>query len=233
MSTQATVEELRKLVNLARNAVGAYEEANRMNCEPLWEQAQAHYCELNRLAAFRGLPDPPGMDTVSLLVWASRLEGQCQRRAAEADALPTAAAGAGPRGKRKRMTVAEANQKAMELVTQLGKAFFALSESEQARRIGCSWKTWSRTEMYQKAQKWKARSRRLAGTKQATSSPPVASLTDKLEAVAVEGGRNPVLDKVAQDDELARLVAESQAENAADPSPLDPGPRKVHVNKRL
>jgi hypothetical protein len=132
---------------------------------------------------------------------------------------------------RGRMTVEDANHKAKELAKQLGKAFFALSENEQAKKIGCSWTTWSRTELYKTAREMKDRSRLRGSAGRPPASPPVVSLTDNLEDVAVQGGRNPVLDSLAED-ELATLVAESQAENAADPSPTDPGPKKVYLNKR-
>jgi hypothetical protein len=132
---------------------------------------------------------------------------------------------------KKGMAKKEANEKAMELVKQMGKEFFSLSQNEQARRIGTTWRTWSETPFYKEAQRQgkipQARPGKGAGT------PPIVSLTANLEAVAVEGGRNQVLDEVAANEKLKKLVAESKAENARDPSPLDSGPKKVYRNKRL
>jgi hypothetical protein len=124
-----------------------------------------------------------------------------------------------------RVSVAEANSIAQGLVKKLGKVFFALSESEQARRIGCSWKTWSRTQLYKTARKARGRQR---GGPRKVSSPPAVSFTNELAAATGEGGREATLNE---------LIAEQRADH--EPSPLEddpPGgrPRKVYTpNRRL
>jgi hypothetical protein len=41
------------------------------------------------------------------------------------------------------------------------------------------------------------------------------------------------LNEAIAQEELGRLVAESNADNAKDPGPLNPGPKSVKINKRL
>jgi hypothetical protein len=125
------------------------------------------------------------------------------------------------------MTVADANAKAMELAKKDGKAFFLLSQNEQARRIGCAWATWSKTEFYKTAKKRGEQSHRQAAPKKTSGSPSVVSFTSEMEAVIGEGRREEMLNK---------LTAEQNADR--EPSPLDPDPpgsmpRKVFSPKRL
>ncbi len=123
--------------------------------------------------------------------------------------------------KKKRMTVKEANEKAMKLARKMRKGFFALSERQQADEIGCSWATWNKTPFFAEAQR-----KRPPGKPKKPSSPKTESLTTEREAVTGEGDRDEVLRQLA-------------AEQAADrePSPLDGDPpnrsRKIHSRKRL
>jgi hypothetical protein len=125
------------------------------------------------------------------------------------------------RNSSKRMTVAEANNKAMKLARKLRAAFFELSERQQAEMIGCSWATWHKTDFFQQAQG----KRRLRESRQ-PSSPETVSLTDGREAATGEGCKDEVLEE---------LIAQQQADH--EPSPLEPDqegrPRKIHFRKRL
>jgi hypothetical protein len=124
------------------------------------------------------------------------------------------------------MTVTEANKFAMRLAKQMGKKFFRLSQREQAKKIGCSWATWHKTEFYSEAQK----KRRLTGRRtrgKNPGSPPVVGLTKNLENVSGEGVRDQV---------LAELIEEQEADYEASPIEADPPgskPRRIHVRKRL
>src|SRR5207247_2208008 len=69
----------------------------------------------------------------------NRAAGACDRLRRLAEAMPAVPSAT----KKKSMSVAEADQKGRQLAKELGKAFPLLSEREQARRIGCTWKTWS------------------------------------------------------------------------------------------
>jgi hypothetical protein len=136
-----------------------------------------------------------------------------------------AGAGSGPPGvpRPRRMTRTEANDKAKELAKKLKKAFFALSEREQAKRIGCHLKTWKKTPLYQEAKRKKAKNKPPGN---APAAPGAVPFTATLEAAAVEGGRDEVLNQ---------LIAEQEADS--EPSPLEddpPGwqPPKVRVHKR-
>jgi hypothetical protein len=136
------------------------------------------------------------------------------------------------KGRRHRMTREQANLRALELAKQLGKPFFHLSESEQARRIGCSWRTWSRTTFYKEARKRKAQLGGRGGRDGQAGSPPVTGLTDDLEAAAYEAGQT----QSGRDEVLNKIIAEQEADN--EPSPLEgdpPGarPRKVYTRRRL
>ncbi len=119
-----------------------------------------------------------------------------------------------------RMTVEQANKRAMQLAKQMKEGFFSLSEREQARRIGCSWVTWGKTEFYAQAQKRRARQPRSPERK-------ATSFTSHVEAVTGEGDRNEVLNQ---------LIAEQEADS--EPSPLeddppDSKPKKVRERKLL
>jgi hypothetical protein len=61
-------------------------------------------------------------------------------RSAEPPVVPPEAPGQ-PTVSKKRMTVKEANAKAMKLAHKLRMGFFALSKRQQAEQIGCRWKT--------------------------------------------------------------------------------------------
>jgi hypothetical protein len=112
--------------------------------------------------------------------------------------------------KTRRMTTDEANQEAMTLAKRMGKAFFLLSKTEQAKRIGCHLKTWEKTEFYRQAQKRKPKVEP-AGP----GAPRVVNLSDNV---------------------LAQLRAEQKEDS--EPSPLeddlpDARPKKVYTRKSL
>jgi hypothetical protein len=132
------------------------------------------------------------------------------------DGLPNVGA---PKGKPcKRMTHDEANSKAMKLAKKMKKKFFALSRREQAELIGCSFATWKKTEFFKTAER-----RRPAKAPRKPSSPKTVSLTNKVEAVTGEGGRDQV---------LKGLIAEQEADK--EPSPLDSADqRQTHFRKKL
>lgn len=123
--------------------------------------------------------------------------------------------------KRRCMGVEEANRKAMELAKSMGEEFFLLSERKQAKRIGCSWQTWSHTEFYRTAKSKRSPQQ----AKDKTAARKVVRLTGNLEGAIGEGNRNEVLEK---------LIAEQEAD--CEPSPLEddpPGqPRRVRCYKR-
>jgi hypothetical protein len=125
-----------------------------------------------------------------------------------------------------KMSVEKANAAAMDLAKQMEKAFFALSESAQARRIGCSWKTWTRTEFFKTARKKRPQQVRPAG--KAPGAPAAVSFTPEMEAVMGEGDRQATLDK---------LIAQQEEDH--EPSPLEEDgagerSRKVYrPNRRL
>jgi hypothetical protein len=119
------------------------------------------------------------------------------------------------------MTVEQANQKAQVVAHKLRKAFFALSERQQAEMIGCHWKTWAKTPSYSTLKE-----KGLVSTEKKPSPPKTESLTSGREAVIGEGDRDEV---------LKNLIAELEADK--EPSPLENDPpdrqRKVHFRKRM
>jgi hypothetical protein len=132
-------------------------------------------------------------------------------------AASTAAAEPAPPVGRSRMKVGEANDKAMKLAGEMRDGFFALSGRQQAKMIGCSWATWTKTDFYVIAQ-----DKRPGGKRQRVTSPKTLSLTAEREAVTGEGGKDEVLQK---------LIEEQEADN--EPSPLMDRPRRIHSRKRL
>jgi hypothetical protein len=126
-----------------------------------------------------------------------------------------------------RMTVEEADKRGRLLKEQMGRQFDELSEREQAKRIGTTWPTWAKTALYINDPELKRRRserRQKADERQQRGSPRVVSLTSQLEAVLSEEGeeeRQEMLDHLI-DDQMADY----------EPSPLDPSPRRVHVNRR-
>jgi hypothetical protein len=123
--------------------------------------------------------------------------------------------------KRSRMTKEQANQRAQRLVKKKRRAFFAMSQRQQAKLIGCSWATWKATEFYKvlaSQGKFHNRSK--------TSSPKVESLSAGREKVAGQGERDEV---------LSQLIASQEADR--EPSPLEDDlpdrARKTHFRKKL
>lgn len=119
---------------------------------------------------------------------------------------------------KRRMSVVAANAKAMELAKKMGKDFLLLSGRTQARKIGCSWQTWTKTKFYQTAQQKKKRIAEQMAQGRQPGSPPTVSLTNKLEAAAAE-------------EAFERLRAEQQADR--EPSPVDDSRTQVLSRKRL
>jgi hypothetical protein len=117
------------------------------------------------------------------------------------------------------MSVAVANQKAQALARRQPKKFFGMSQNDQAKAIGCSWKTWSRTDVYREAQ----RQGKIppAGANKTGGDPGSVSLTPELENTL--GVENPA---------LSRLIHEQEED--AEPSPLDDddAPRVYNKGRR-
>lgn len=101
-----------------------------------------------------------------------------------------------------RMSVQDAGVEARRLADEMGEKFTKTTERKQAQLIGCSWETWSKTQLY----------RELYGKKPARTpgkgkSPPSLSMTPKVEAALVDGEKDEV---------LKQLVAEQEAEALKD-----------------
>jgi hypothetical protein len=122
------------------------------------------------------------------------------------------------------MSVDDANERAMKLAKLMGGGFFLLSGRKQAKKIGCSWATWKKTEFYRKSATRKVVYAKRIVQGNGRASPPVVSFTHDLEAVTGEGERDQV---------LRELIA--QQEDDYEPSPLEDGPRahKVRSRKRI
>jgi hypothetical protein len=138
---------------------------------------------------------------------------------------------------RPRMKVKEANEEAMKVAKQMGKAFFFLSERAQARRIGCHWKTWTRTPFFKKAKLKRARLLGQSSQGHAAGSPSTITLTSDLQAVTGEGERGEVMEQsIAREEALNRLIADQAADyesSSAEDDPPDSRPKKVYTRKRL
>lgn len=123
--------------------------------------------------------------------------------------------------KHRSMTAEEANRKAMELAKE-DRLFIQRSQREWADAIGCSVGLVSKLPFWEKTMQHSGRQRK----GKATAS-KVVRLTDDLEAVMGEGGRNDVLEK---------LIAQQQADYERSPLEEDaPGspPKKVRSYPRL
>lgn len=146
-----------------------------------------------------------------------------------------------------RMSVDKANRTAMGLTDtpEKRKKFFALSERKQAKRIGCSWETWSKTACFIDAVErgWLPPRKKAIGNMGA-SRPSVVSLTPALEATVGVGEPEGILQQLVADETTAQnwndlspeerreILAEHEKEDASDPSPVKPEPRKVVHRKR-
>jgi hypothetical protein len=158
---------------------------------------------------------------------------------------------AAKKSQRAPMTVKEANRKGMELTNTLAKRkkFFAKSETQQAKKIGCSWGTWSKTDCFKEAVNlgWLPKRKNGDMTTQ-NRQPSVVSLSPALEAKAGHGERDEVLRQLAAaettkikrphwddlpSEERHAILAEHQADVASDPSPLECRPWKVLNRKQL
>jgi hypothetical protein len=152
------------------------------------------------------------------------------------------------KGQRTRMSVEDANQEAMAVAGRLGQAFFLLSERKQAKQIGCSWPTWTKTKFYKTAQQKRRKvARRVAG-EQGPPTRAAVSLTSSVEAVVGDGERDEVLNRLIDGErkptgqkrewedlspaERQELLADQKADD--EPSPLDDDRRKkVRARKRI
>jgi hypothetical protein len=123
----------------------------------------------------------------------------------------------GSRKVRRRMTVDQANERAMTLARN-ETSFRRLSERNQAKRIGCSWVTWKKTPFFRKL-----KDRKNLGS-QAAKTPcpqrPIA-FTDKVEASTAVGEKDEV---------LLNLIAEQEADQ--EPSPCEIEPKKIYSRAR-
>jgi len=143
-------------------------------------------------------------------------------------AQPVGETAASP-GKRKRMSVEEANKEAKKVAKRFGKGFFAMSANKQAEHVGCHHLTWKNTAFYKSAME------KGLITKPKKRVLKAVGLTATLETVIGEGERNEILNQVG-DRELHRLIQEQVAD--FEPSPLEPSPmpereRKVRCRKRV
>jgi hypothetical protein len=128
---------------------------------------------------------------------------------------------AATRLKKQRMTREEANARGMELL-KADKSFADLSETKQAKQIGCSWATWSKTPLYLDLAKHRRKSAPKGGTRAAVN------FSSKVEAKVASGrGR---AEQARNDDVVDDLISEQEADY--EPSPLDPRPTKVRAHKR-
>jgi hypothetical protein len=94
-----------------------------------------------------------------------------------------------------RMTVEQANEEAMALMKRMAKAFFQLSQSQQAKKIGCHWKTWTKTALFKKAKKeGRIKPHRV---RRGGATPKAVSLSSELEAT--KGKRDEVLHGLIND----------------------------------
>jgi hypothetical protein len=126
------------------------------------------------------------------------------------------------------MPVEQANGNAMKLFKQLGKAFFDMAKTKQAKLIGCHYRTWERTDFF------KAAVKKGLISEPKPRAPKTVTFTNSMESVTGKGGRDEICIE-AGDRELRRLTAEQGADY--EPSSLEkdlPGrERKVHFRKRL
>jgi hypothetical protein len=140
-----------------------------------------------------------------------------QRTAAYGSAQPAT----GPR--KKRMSVEVANQKALQLAR--GRGFWELSVTKQAKRIGCAFETWKKTQIFQDHQRRQGAGKDAERKRDAAASRYVVGYSTAIEETTPAGGPKSVLDGLIQQEdaeaELRRLTEEQAAEAAADPSPLD------------
>jgi hypothetical protein len=123
------------------------------------------------------------------------------------------------------LPTAKANEQALRVAKKLGISFFSLSESAQARAIGCHLKTWRKTPFYQAAQKKRPRTtRKQPKTARKQSGKRAVAFTETVEAVT---GR--------EDEELKRLLGDQEADYEPSPLEADPPdrPRRVRERKRL
>jgi hypothetical protein len=121
---------------------------------------------------------------------------------------------------RSRKTASEANARARDLARSFGEAFFAMSESAQARKIGCHPKTWRKTEFYKAA----ARQGKIKRRNSARSRPAV-NLSDSILASNGNVQRKDRLHK-ERDAQLNKLIEEQEQDYEPSPVENDSGAKK-------
>jgi hypothetical protein len=151
---------------------------------------------------------------------------------------------------RRRMSAEEANEAAMRLVHEHGQVFFALSETEQARRIGCHLNTWRKTPLYKKAAKRRERGKSNA---RSASQPARAavSFTSSIEATVGTGAPDDQMNRLIHEEEEQKKMKQDRQQHAQElqqaladyardfePSPLDEDPpdgrpKRVTHRKRV
>jgi len=114
-----------------------------------------------------------------------------------------------------------------------------LSEKKQAKRIGCSWGTWSKTDCFRDAVELGWLPKRKKSDKRGGTPPSVVSLTDTLEATVGVGEQDEIVNQLAAaetaaaenrqwkdltSEEQRAILAEHEAEVANEPSPLESRP---------
>lgn len=141
--------------------------------------------------------------------------------------------------RRRGMSVIDADAKAKALIEKMGAALFCeLPERQQARRIGCSWYTWSRTPTYGTCERKAEKAQRRERMRPNDVARKTVSLTKQIEAMATDGEKNEVLNRLI---EQAQGRAERWQDLAKDqeadfePSPLatDPPVTRRRVRPRL
>jgi hypothetical protein len=120
------------------------------------------------------------------------------KAAGESAAPGSSAPPPAPQGRPKgRMTVEQANEKAMELAKTMKIVFFTLSQREQANRIGCSWATWSKTKFFREAKKKALAQQKASGR---APAPRTVTLTDNIEAVLANPTSEAAEQAIANED---------------------------------
>jgi hypothetical protein len=197
------------------------------------------------------------IDTV--VGWCEALKQDGAKGGVKSGTVETAlvAASETPSAHKKPMRREDANAEAKRLAKRMKKSFFALSETAQAKLIGTTWKTWSRTEFYKTAKREKARLASRAGQEKSARPPRRVPLTETLAGLIPQGEagragrvsdeRDSVLKELAgRENQVKRkwndLSPEEQANELADyeanlePSELDDDPpdrpRRIRASKR-
>jgi hypothetical protein len=169
--------------------------------------------------------------------WLRSLLRQVAEMLRPAESLPPAKSTSRKKGLRG-MTIDKADREARRLEKQMKTEFFKLSQNKQAKKIGCSWGTWSKTPFYQEC----LRQGRIypSGRKKDSSTPGVVSFTKDMEGVTGDGGRDSVLEKLTQEEGKKQTLKDviddyldDYEPSPLEDDPLDEAPRKTYrLNRR-